>query len=143
MRFLVERLHEEEKIAQNIAKFFSKLKTYEAEHDDASVFVVVDWIDLSMNLGESPLAADIDWSQNNAVNILTIHSAKGLEFPVVFLVNLVSHRFPSMERREQIPIPDSLVKEILPSGDFHLQEEIGIVAVERTQALGNHSGRRD
>ncbi len=124
----------EEKIAQNIAKFFNKLKTYEAEHEDASVFAVVDWIDLSMNLGESPIAADMDWSVNNAVNILTIHSAKGLEFPVVFLVNLVSHRFPSMERREQIPIPDGLVKEILPSGDFHLQEERRLFYVGMTRA---------
>ena len=133
-QFTLYKTTTEEKIAQNIAKFFNKLKTYEAERDDASVFAVVDWIDLSMNLGESPLAADIDWSQNNAVNILTIHSAKGLEFPVVFLVNLVSHRFPSMERREQIPIPDSLVKEILPSGDFHLQEERRLFYVGITRA---------
>ncbi len=124
----------EEKIAGNIAKFFNKLKTYEMEHDDASVFAIVDWIDLSMNMGESPLAADIDWSQNNAVNILTIHSAKGLEFPVVFLVNLVSNRFPSMERREQIPIPDALIKEILPEGDFHLQEERRLFYVGMTRA---------
>lgn len=124
----------EEKIAQNIAKFFSKLKTYETEHEDASVFTVVDWIDLSMSMGESPLAADIDWSTNNAVNILTIHSAKGLEFPVIFLVNLVSNRFPSMERREQIPIPDAFIKEILPEGDFHLQEERRLFYVGMTRA---------
>ncbi len=124
----------EEKVAVNIAKFFNKLKTYEAGHEDASVFAVVDWIDLSMNMGESPLAADVDWSQNNAVNILTIHSAKGLEFPVVFLVNLASNRFPSIERREQIPIPDALVKEILPEGDFHQQEERRLFYVGMTRA---------
>ncbi|MBI2404980.1 ATP-dependent helicase [Candidatus Gottesmanbacteria bacterium] len=124
----------EEKIAQNIAKFFSKLKTYETEHEDANVYALVDWIDLSMNMGESPMAADIDWSQNNAVNILTIHSAKGLEFPVVFLVHLVSSRFPSMERREQIPIPDAFIKEILPEGDFHLQEERRLFYVGMTRA---------
>ncbi len=124
----------EEKAAGNIAKFFNKLKTYETEHEDASVYAVVDWIDLSMNMGESPLAADTDWSANDAVNILTIHSAKGLEFPVVFLTNLVSNRFPSMERREQIPIPDALIKEILPTGDFHLQEERRLFYVGMTRA---------
>ena len=89
---------------------------------------------MAMNLGESPLATDTDWTENNAVNILTIHSAKGLEFPVVFLVNLVSARFPTIERKEQIPIPDALVKEILPSGDFHLEEERRLFYVGMTRA---------
>jgi DNA helicase II / ATP-dependent DNA helicase PcrA len=124
----------EEKIAENIAKFFNKLKTYEAEHEDAGVFTVVDWIDLSMTLGESPLAADMDWSENNAVNILTVHSAKGLEFTVVFLVNLVNARFPTTERKEQIPIPDALVKEILPTGDYHEEEERRLFYVGMTRA---------
>ena len=124
----------EEKIAGNISKFFNKLKTYEVEHDDASVFTIVDWIDLSMTLGESPLATDTDWSENNAVNIMTIHSAKGLEFNVVFLVNLVSQRFPTMERKDQIPIPDALIKEILPKGDFHTEEERRLFYVGMTRA---------
>lgn len=125
---------EAEKRAKNISKLFDKLKSYEADHEDASVPTVVDWLDLSMELGESPLAADTDWTEINAVNILTVHSAKGLEFPVVFLVNLVAQRFPSMERREQIPIPTDLIKEILPVGDFHQEEERRLFYVGMTRA---------
>jgi DNA helicase-2/ATP-dependent DNA helicase PcrA len=125
---------EAEKRAKNISKLFDKLKSYEADHDDSSVTAVVDWLDLSMELGESPLATDSDWTDINAVNILTAHSAKGLEFPVVFLVNLVSQRFPSMERREQIPIPDALIKEVLPVGDYHLEEERRLFYVGMTRA---------
>ncbi|MDP3988550.1 MAG: ATP-dependent DNA helicase [Candidatus Levybacteria bacterium] len=124
----------DEKKAQNIAKFFDKLKTYEVEHEDASVFAIVDWIDLSMLLGESPLASNSDWNQANAVNILTIHSSKGLEFPVVFLVNLVEGRFPTRERKEQIPIPQELIKEILPVGDYHIEEERRLFYVGMTRA---------
>ncbi len=124
----------QEKIAGNISKFFNKLKTYEVDHEDAGVFAIVDWIDLSMNLGESPLATDTDWGENNAVNIMTIHSAKGLEFPVVFLVNLVSQRFPTTERKEQIPIPEKLIKEVLPSGDYHMEEERRLFYVGMTRA---------
>lgn len=133
-KFLSAKTDKEVRKYQNMAKFFDKLKTFEVEQEDARIFPVVDWIDLSMQMGESPLAADIDWSENNAVNILTIHASKGLEFPVVFLVNLVSQRFPTRERREQIPIPQDLIKEILPVGDYHLQEERRLFYVGMTRA---------
>lgn len=123
-----------EKKASNISKFFDKLKSYEIDHEDSTVSAVVDWIELSTELGESPLAIDNDWTNVNAVNILTVHSAKGLEFSVVFLVNLVSQRFPSLERREQIPIPESIIKEVLPVGDYHLEEERRLFYVGMTRA---------
>lgn len=136
-KFLSVKTEAEAIKAQNVAKFFEKLKTYEAEHDDASIFAVVDWIDLSMEMGESPLATDVDWTDNDAVNILTVHSSKGLEFPVVFLVNLVLQRFPVRERKEQIPIPKELIKEILPEGDYHLEEERRLFYVGMTRAKDN------
>ncbi|HSX09062.1 MAG TPA: ATP-dependent DNA helicase [Candidatus Saccharimonadales bacterium] len=124
-----------EKEAQNIAKFFEKLQSFSANHTDASVFTVTDWLDLAVELGESPQAAEIDWTRNNAVNILTIHASKGLEFPVVFVVNLVSQRFPSRDRKEQIPVPTDLIRETLPEGEEGLQEErrLFYVAITRAQ----------
>lgn len=132
--FTIIETTKDQRKAENIAAFFDKLKTYEVDHEDASVFRVVDWFDLSMDLGESPLASNSDWSETDAVNILTIHSAKGLEFPIVFLVNLVSARFPTNQRHEQIPIPDALVKELLPIGDYHLEEERRLFYVGMTRA---------
>ena len=120
--------------AKNIGKFFDKLRSYESNHEDSSVFSVVEWIDLSTELGESPLAVEDDWTEVDAVNILTIHSAKGLEFPIVFMVNLVSQRFPTVNRREKIPIPDDLIKEYLPQGDAHIQEERRLFYVGMTRA---------
>ncbi len=131
---MLKSLAVDEKRALNISKFFDKLKSYEVDHPDSNLFNVVDWLDLSAELGESPLAADSDWGEVNAVNIMSVHSAKGLEFPVVFLVNLVSQRFPTIERREQIPIPEELIKEILPTGDYHLEEERRLFYVGMTRA---------
>ncbi len=132
---LVEyKSQKEERMALNISNFFDRLKTYEAQHDDASISAVCDWIEMSMELGESPLVTNTDWTENDAVNILTVHASKGLEFPVVILVNLVNQRFPTNQRREQIPIPDKLVKEILPVGDYHLEEERRLFYVGVTRA---------
>ncbi len=135
LKKLLEPENEQEHTkVQNIAKFFEKIKGYEAAHEEASVFAIVDWIDLSMQLGESPLAADSDWSENNAVNILTIHSSKGLEFPVVFVVNLVTQRFPSRDRKDQIPIPTDLIREVLPDSDQNISEERRLFYVAMTRA---------
>lgn len=125
----------EEQSLHNITKFFGKLKTYETEHEDASIFAVVDYIDMSMELGESPIAAKTDLSEYNAVSILTAHSSKGLEFPVVFLVNLNQGRFPTYEKKETVPIPQELIKEVLPEGDYHLQEERRLFYVAATRAM--------
>jgi len=123
-----------EKRIKNITKLFDKIKSYEVDHPDARVPEVVDWVALATELGESPLASDTDWFDENRVSILTVHSSKGLEFPVVFIVNLVSERFPSRTRSEQVPIPQALIKEILPGGDFHLEEERRLMYVGMTRA---------
>lgn len=123
-----------EREAQNVAKFFTKLQSFAANREDASVFAVVDWIDLSMELGESPMAAEVDLSATDAVNILTVHASKGLEFPIVFIVNLVTQRFPSRDRKEQIPVPQDLIREELPTGDENLEEERRLFYVAMTRA---------
>ncbi|EKE13892.1 MAG: hypothetical protein ACD_12C00767G0008, partial [uncultured bacterium] len=124
----------EEKTAINISNFFNKLKMFESEHEDASVFAVVDFINMSIEMGESPIVAKTDITSLNAVNILTVHSAKGLEFPVVFLVNLTEERFPTRHKKETISIPQELIKEILPTGDYHIEEERRLFYVGLTRA---------
>ncbi|MBI2443079.1 MAG: PD-(D/E)XK nuclease family protein, partial [Candidatus Levybacteria bacterium] len=132
--YLDPRTPKTEREALNVAKFFERLQHYASEHDDASIYAVVDWIELSMELGESPMTAEVDWTGINAVNILTIHSSKGLEFPVVFVTNLVTLRFPTRDKKEQIPIPQELIKEELPEGDENVQEERRLFYVAMTRA---------
>ncbi len=47
----------------------------------------------------------------HAVKIMTVHQAKGLEFPVVFVCSVIKNRFPGMKRkkRELVPIPQNLL----------------------------------
>ncbi len=124
----------EQEITINISKFFDWLKNYESTQENNSIVNTVEFLEMTLELKESPLAPITDLVNYNAVNILTVHGAKGLEFPVVFLVNLVNNRFPTREKKEIIPLPEALIKEILPPGDHQLQEERRLFYVGLTRA---------
>jgi len=73
----------------------------------------------------------------DAVNVMTIHQAKGLEFRVVFVTDLAQSRFPGRRRSLSIDLPDELLKEELPdasSRELHLNEERRLFYVGMTRA---------
>ena len=48
--------------------------------------------------------------------MMTMHSAKGLEFPVVFLVGLEANHFPGVNRRDPLPFPArQLLRGMIPA----------------------------
>jgi CRISPR-associated protein Cas4 len=119
---------------QNIGKFFNHLKSFERDAENGSVREFMEYLDYALEIGESPTVDPVDMVDFDAVNISTVHGSKGLEFPVVFLVNLVSGRFPTRNRSDRLPIPKQLIKETLPEGDEHIQEERRLFYVGMTRA---------
>ena len=118
----------------NIREFFSYVTEFEHREDDASVKRFVEQLDLAIESGEEGSLAGLSEEGPEAVKIMTIHAAKGLEFTYVFLVNLVDKRFPTIERKDPIEIPDGLIKETIPEGDVHLEEERRLFYVGVTRA---------
>ncbi|HEY2459926.1 MAG TPA: ATP-dependent DNA helicase [Candidatus Acidoferrum sp.] len=70
----------------------------------------------------------------NAVQLMTVHAAKGLEFPHVFVMRVNSGSFPPRQRPALFEFPTELMKEELPAGDFHIQEERRLFYVALTRA---------
>jgi DNA helicase-2/ATP-dependent DNA helicase PcrA len=69
------------------------------------------------------------------VHVLTVHKAKGLEFPAVFLVGCAESKFPLQRRGDPLSLPEELVKEELTGGgDGHLLEERRLFYVAMTRA---------
>ena len=118
---------------ENIRLFFQKISEFESISNDKDLFSFVEYLDLIIQAGDNPPVFEAD-KYENAVNIMTIHAAKGLEFDTVFLPYLIHGRFPSRSRRDLIELPDELIKEKLPSGDIHLQEERRLFYVACTRA---------
>ncbi len=118
---------------QNIARFFEKVKRFSdiAVLDRVAQFVAHQ--EKLLEAGEDPAVAEAD-VDTDAVNVLTVHKAKGLEFPVVFLVGLTADKFPSRGRRDPIELPTPLVKDRIPGGDVRLQEERRLFFVGMTRA---------
>ncbi|KQL51432.1 ATP-dependent DNA helicase PcrA [Heyndrickxia shackletonii] len=76
---------------ENIDEFLSVTKSFEEGSEDKSLVAF---------LTDLALVADIDRldekeeNNNDAIVLMTLHSAKGLEFPVVFLIGLEEGVFP-------------------------------------------------
>lgn len=83
-----EETEEAEGRIENINELLNKVVTYEQEAEDAN---------LSELLEEIALVADIDnlEDSDNRVVLMTLHSAKGLEFPYVFICGMEDGIFPS------------------------------------------------
>ncbi len=99
-------------------------------HDRVESFVR--YLDLLIEAGDDPAAAEVD-VEVDAVHALTAHGAKGLEFPVVFMVSLVEGRFPARGRREGLPLPEELIQRAT-AGDVRLEEERRLFYVGMTRA---------
>ena len=70
----------------------------------------------------------------DAVQLMTVHGAKGLEFPQVFLLRINNKKFPTTERHRVFEFPAALMKEGEPAEQFHIQEERRLFYVALTRA---------
>lgn len=117
---------------KNINLLFDILKKFETDNQETGLADFVELLKLWQEAGENPSQAVIE--DVDTVNLLTIHSAKGLEFPVVFVPSLVVGRFPAINRRDPIEFPEELIKETLPKQGSFVQEERRLFYVAMTRA---------
>lgn len=133
-----------------INQFAQKIANFEEQNLDPSLSNFMKQLEMEIESGEEG-SLEFDLEQGpEMVQVMTIHAAKGLEFKYVFLVNLVEQRFPTLNRKDPIEIPEPLVKEVVPEGDVHIQEERRLFYVGMTRAkkglfltsADNYGGKR-
>ncbi len=132
LKYLVNKENKEQLDFLN--QFYKKVKNFEETTIEPSLNNFMLEINLEIESGEEG-KLEFDPEQGpDMIKVMTIHGAKGLEFKYVFLVNMVDKRFPTIERKDLIELPENLIKDIKPSGDIHLQEERRICYVAMTRA---------
>ncbi|MEO0852304.1 MAG: 3'-5' exonuclease, partial [Cyanobacteria bacterium J06648_11] len=78
---------------ENVKELVNAVQQFQEETDDPTLETYVAQASLGMDFDNAD-------SQANAVTLMTLHSAKGLEFPVVFLVGLEEGLFPHFRSQD-------------------------------------------
>ncbi|RKY83593.1 hypothetical protein DRQ09_09830, partial [candidate division KSB1 bacterium] len=117
----------------NVSRFFRFIQDYVSQKEDKTLRGFLEYLELFLKAeGEIEPEKYIDTA--NGVKLLTVHTAKGLQFDNVFVISLCSRRFPSPGKRNPIELPVELMKEEIPEGDVNIQEERRLFYVAITRA---------
>ena len=127
---------EAEEALPDVARFFETVRRVSAWLPDDRVPFLARHLQALVEAGDDAAAGPPD-PDLDAVQVLTVHQAKGLEFGVVFLVGMAEGAFPSGARREPLALPEALGRPPLVAREpaaLHLAEERRLCYVAMTRA---------
>jgi ATP-dependent DNA helicase UvrD/PcrA len=133
---------------RNLARFFEWLRRQGSLLREDRIPFLAPHLDALLDSGGDE-REDAD-PLNDAVSVLTVHRAKGLEFRLVFVVGLVDGRFPHPDRRGRLSLPEPLrPRGVAPEQPLAEERRLFYVAMTRardelvlTSSERSDSGRR-
>ncbi len=117
------------KYVKRLAEF---MKEWEPKSETRGLAEFIEYLDYYAQAGG--VVSLEDDAPLDAVQLMTVHGAKGLEFPQVFLLRVNNRAFPATERPRVFEFPVELMKEGSPAEQFHIQEERRLFYVALTRA---------
>ena len=118
--------------AANLGRFAELLASYCEARRDHSLRAFLAYLDLVL-LSETDEEVAGSEDVEEAVQVMTIHQAKGLEFDAVFVPALVEGRLPHSRRPDRFTLPAQLVPEA-PGREDQVAEERRLAYVAMTRA---------
>jgi len=117
------------KYVTRLAEF---MKEWEPKSETRGLAEFIEYLDYYAQAGGA-VSLEED-APRDAVQLMTVHAAKGLEFSHVFLLRVNNRAFPATERSRVFEFPVELMKEGGPAEQFHIQEERRLFYVALTRA---------
>ncbi len=132
LEWLEVRQRANEQDYKYVARFMEFAKEWEPKSDTRGLPELIEYLDWYEQAGG--VVALQDDAPADAVKLMTVHGAKGLEFPHVFVLRVNNKKFPATERPRVFEFPARLMKEGEPAEQFHIQEERRLFYVALTRA---------
>jgi ATP-dependent DNA helicase UvrD/PcrA len=115
-----------------VRRFPEFVKEWEAKSETRGLPEFVEYLEYFDQAG-GVICLEED-APGDAVQLMTVHGAKGLEFSHVFVLRVNKNKFPQPERSHVFEFPTRLMKEGAPEVHFHHQEERRLYYVALTRA---------
>lgn len=139
-------------MAANLRSFVSLAAEFTSLDGHSTLFAFLSWLEDAVRLNAQGQLMSV--VQPNAVQLMTVHSAKGLQFRCVFVPRLADGIFPSSNTQRRWPtnanvIPDKLRPDVsdpvlteYPPADVELTEKVSQPFVDAYKRLSELDERR-
>lgn len=116
----------------NVARFAERIAEFCETSPDHSLDAYMRHLELVLVSGEDeePAAEEI----SDAIQVMTIHQSKGLEFEAVFVPSLVEGRLPQSGRSPRFELPATVLEPLVRGREDVIAEERRLLYVAMTRA---------
>lgn len=121
-------------ILQRLNSFYREAQAFERLHPGATIFHYVRHTDALIETGAETSVREEPEGTKGAVQLLSIHISKGLEFHTVFLTQMVRGRFPSATRGSGLPLLPKLKAYTEDQVAHEEERRLAYVAVTRAKS---------
>ncbi|MDX2272053.1 MAG: DNA helicase PcrA [Cyanobacteriota bacterium] len=113
---------------QNVMELYNAARQFEEDQEDPSLAAFLANVSLASDLDNLP-------EQTQKVSLMTLHSSKGLEFPVVFLVGVEQGLFPNFRSLED-PVALEEERRLCYVGITRAQEQLFLTHARERRLYG-------
>jgi DNA helicase-2/ATP-dependent DNA helicase PcrA len=117
----------------NVSRFAEMIAEFSETSQDRSLRAYMDHLDLVLLSGEDEEPAPVE-TAGDAIHVMTIHQAKGLEFDAVFVPGLVEGRLPQSGRSPRFELPPAVLEPLVRGREDVVGEERRLLYVAMTRA---------
>jgi DNA helicase-2/ATP-dependent DNA helicase PcrA len=118
--------------APNVSRFGENIAGFCETSADHSLDAFMGHLELVLLSGEDEEPAPVEIG--DAIQVMTIHQSKGLEFEAVFVPSLVEGRLPQSARSPRFELPPSVLEPLVRGREDVIAEERRLLYVAMTRA---------